>query len=129
MPKKDTPFTSAVTSAVTPTPISIRCYPASLCRERQSANGRSFQSVSFMFDGAWASFLLTDSDSIKPSTRMNGDPIPGRVDLVLGDPEDVRFCSIRNEEANTYERKALFNRTIKAAIDEDKQAFLRTIAI
>lgn len=103
-------------------------YPEALCRKQKSKYDNSFfRSISFRFKDAWASFPLPE-DRITQSTRRNGEAIPNRLALNLGDSEDIRFVSIRKDD-NSYERKPFFNRTIKSLIDSEKHEYLRSIAL
>ena len=117
-----------ISPATDPSVISVRNYPSKLCRERQSKDGVStFRSISFMYDGTWANFIAYDED-LKPSVRRSGEVIPDRLDLTLGNPDDVRFVSVQTGK-DTYERKAMFNRTILNSIMLDRQTYLRSIAV
>lgn len=103
-------------------------YPEALCRMQKSkADNSVFRSISFRFKDAWASFALPE-DAVSPSVRRNGEAIPNRLALNLGDSEGIRFVSVKTGE-DTYERKPFFNRTIKSLIDSGKQEYLRSIAI
>ena len=117
-----------ISPATDPSVISVRNYPAKLCREHPSKDGvNTFRSISFMYDGSWASFIAYDDDLV-PSVRRDGEIIPNRLDLTLGDPDDVRFVSVKTAE-DTYERKAMFNRTILNSITSNRQTYLRSIAV
>ncbi len=103
-------------------------YPEALCRQHKSkADNSVFRSISFRFKDAWASFALPE-DAVSQSVRRNGEAIPNRLALNLGDSEAIRFVSVRTGE-DTYERKPFFNRTIKSLIESGKQEYLRSIAI
>ena len=103
-------------------------YPDALCRKHMSkGNSSAFRSISFPFNGSWASFAISE-DAVSQSVRRNGEIIPNRLTLNLGSSEDVRFVSIRADD-NTFTRKPFFNRTIKSLIDDEKKAYLRSIAI
>ncbi len=106
----------------------IVTYPESLCRTQHAKNDNSvFRSISFRFKDAWATFALPE-DHVTPTVRRNGETVPNRLTLHLGDSEDVRFVSIKKDD-NSYEKKPFFNRTIKSLIDSEKHEYLRSIAI
>ncbi len=103
-------------------------YPSKLCRKQQSKYDDShFRSISFRFKNAWASFVLSE-DNVSPAKRRDGRTIPNRLNLDLGDSEDIRFVSVKKDD-DTYERKPFFNRTIKSIIDGEKKDYLRSIAL
>lgn len=103
-------------------------YPEALCRQQRSkADNSVFRSISFRFKDAWASFALPE-DAVSQSVRRNGEAIPNRLALNLGNSEDVRFVSVKTGD-DTYVRKPFFNKTIKSLIDNGKQEYLRSIAI
>ncbi len=102
-------------------PVSIRNYPASLCREQHSKDSdETFHSISFIYNGSWASFILNDGDTITPSTRRGGEPIPDHFDLSLGLSDDIRFVSIKVDE-DSYERKPMFNGTIQLRLKRNER--------
>ncbi len=118
-PNSETPAASLV---------SVRNYPAALCRVHTSQDGsNSFHSISFIYQGSWASFILED-ENILPSTRRNGEEIPDHVNLTLGAPDDVRFVSVKSGE-DEYDRIAMFNKTIMSSITNARQAYLKSIAV
>ncbi len=103
-------------------------YPEALCRKQQSKTDNSiFRSISFRFKDTWATFPLPE-DCITQSVRRNGEVIPNRLALNLGNSEDIRFVSVRKDD-NTYERRPFYNRTIKNLIDSEKHDYLRSIAL
>lgn len=106
----------------------IVTYPEALCRKQKSKTDNSvFRSISLRFkEGTWGSFPLSET-AVKQAVRRNGEVIPNRLTLDLGDSEDIRFLSIRTN-TGSYERKPFFNRTIKALIDNGKRDYLRSIA-
>ncbi len=108
------------------TTIKIRNYPASLIYDHTSPSG-AFQSLSFKFHEAWCSLILP-ADSISQSINRNGEPIEGRFNISLGDPNDVQTVSVQQNDSS-YKRTPMFNRTIFAAISENRQEYLRSIAI
>lgn len=115
-------------ATVAPAVSSVRNYPSALCRKQKSKNGRNtFYSISFMFKDAWSTFILNDED-LSPSKRSDGTIIENRNDLNLGEPDDVRFVSMKTGP-DTFERKALFNSTIASAIADGHKAWLRSIAV
>jgi len=109
--------------------LEIRNYPISLIHEHTSdEDGSVFYSLSFRWKDSWAS-LLIPKDAISPSIMRNGKPIEGRLNITLGDPEQIRNVSIMSDESNgEYERKPLYNRTILSAIRSSKESYLRAIA-
>ena len=109
--------------------LEIRNYPISLIHEHTSdEDGSVFYSLSFRWKDSWAS-LLIPKDAISPSIMRNGKPIEGRLNITLGDPEQIRNVSIMSDESNgEYERKPLYNRTILSAIRSSKENYLRAIA-
>lgn len=122
MPKTTQPPTSVKSNDC------IISYPEALCRKHMSKdNNSAFRSISFPFNGAWASFAISE-DAVSQAVRRNGEIIPNRLNLNLGSSEDVRFVSVRADD-NTFTRKPFFNRTIKSLIDDEKKAYLRSIAM
>jgi len=109
--------------------LEIRNYPISLIHEHTSdEDGSVFYSLSFRWKDSWAS-LLIPKDAISPSIMRNGKPIEGRLNITLGDPEQIRNVSIMSDESDgEYERKPLYNRTILSAIRSSKESYLRAIA-
>lgn len=109
--------------------LEIRNYPISLIHEHTSdEDGSVFYSLSFRWKDSWAS-LLIPKDAISPSIMRNGKPIEGRLNITLGNPEQIRNVSIMSDESNgEYERKPLYNRTILSAIRSSKESYLRAIA-
>ncbi len=109
--------------------LEIRNYPISLIHEHTSdEDGSVFYSLSFRWKDSWAS-LLIPKDAISQSIMRNGKPIEGRLNITLGDPEQIRNVSIMSDESNgEYERKPLYNRTILSAIRSSKESYLRAIA-
>lgn len=96
----------------------IRSYPAALCREHKK-DGRTFHTLSFRFRDAWASIILPP-DSISSSSE-------GRVDILLGREDDVKFASIADGE--NYKSLPMFCSSIRKFISENKQNYLKSIAI
>ena len=109
--------------------LEIRNYPISLIHEHTSdGDGSVFYSLSFRWKDSWAS-LLIPKDAISQSIMRNGKPIEGRLNITLGDPEQIRNVSIMSDESNgEYERKPLYNRTILSAIRSSKESYLRALA-
>ena len=103
-------------------------YPAALCRQFKSKFDDSvFRSISIRLkDGSWGTFTLSES-AVRPAVRRNGELIPNKVTLYLGDSEDVRFVSVRSGDMS-WERKPYFNRSLKQLINNDAKSFLRSIA-
>ena len=111
----------------------LRNYPGALIRTRPSKDGTGkFNSVSFIYQGSWASVILDDS-AMSPSKRRDGSEISEHYDLCLGDPDEVRWVSVRagddDESGSDYKRIPMFNRTIEASIAESRMAYLRSIAV
>ncbi len=109
--------------------LEIRNYPISLIHEHTSCeDGSVFYSLSFRWKDSWAS-LLIPKEAISQSIMRNGKPIEGRLNITLGDPEQIRNVSIMSDDTSgEYERKPLFNRTILSAIRSSKESYLRAIA-
>lgn len=119
---------ASVSGVDAPAVSSVHAYPSALCRKQKSKNGRNtFYSISFMFKDAWSTFILNDED-LSPSKRADGTIIENRNDLNLGEPDDVRFVSMKTGP-DTFERKALFNSTIASAIADGHKAWLKSIAV
>jgi len=116
---------------VSPATVEIRNYPASLIYDHTSSDGSIFRSLSFRFKEAgreaWASLVLP-TGSVSQSVTRNGQPIEGRLNISLGNPDDVQNVSVQQED-NSYKRTPMFNRTIIAAIAESRQEYLRRVAI
>ncbi|WP_196812549.1 hypothetical protein [Butyrivibrio sp. XPD2002] len=83
--------------------------------------------LSFRWKEAWASLILPEENVFQSITRK-GEYIDGRLDVILGDPEEVRTVSVLQED-NTYKPTPMFNRTILSAINKSKQEYLRSIAV
>lgn len=108
--------------------VSILNYPSSLCREHASKDGvGSFHTISFNYNGSWASFILND-DQLSQSIRRDGESIPDHFNLSLGKASDVRFVSVKTGD-DEYQRLPMFNSTILSSISESRQAYLRSIAV
>lgn len=107
--------------------VEIKNYPASLIRNHKSEDGDEFSTLSFKWHDRWCSCILS-AGAISQSTTRKGKSIDGRLNVTLGDPEQVRNISIL-EDDNTYKRKAMFNRSILSAITENRQEYLRSIAV
>ena len=108
-------------------PVILRNYPAALCRERIAEGDYQFHSVSFKFGNSWASFII-DKEFIQQATRRNGDVIPNRVNIMLGEPDDVRIVSVSAGDGN-FDRRPMFNSTVCSAVIADKKDYLRSIAV
>lgn len=108
--------------------LEIKNYPVSLIHEHASSDdGSIFYSLSFRWKDSWAS-LLIPRDCISQSIMRNGRPIEGRLNITLGDPEQIRNVSIMSEDSSGYKRKPLYNRTILSAINLNKSNYLKAIA-
>lgn len=93
--------------------VSIKNYPVALCREHTSRDGtNSFHSVSFIYQGSWASFIIKD-ENLTFSTRCDGEANPDHFNLALGEPDDVHFVSVKTG-GDEYNRIPMFNSTIEA---------------
>ncbi len=107
--------------------VEIRNYPTSLIHDYTSSDGSVFHSLSFRWKDAWASLILP-GESVSQSVMRNGKPIEGRQNIILGDPEQIRNVSVRQEDGS-YSRVPVFNRSILSAITASRQEYLRSIAI
>ena len=107
--------------------VEIRNYPTSLIHKHKNKDGSEFTSFSFLWKKNWASCVLP-SGALTPSTTQKGKAIDGRMNISLGDPEQVRNVSIQKDN-NTYQRIPLFIRSILSAITENRQVYLRSIAV
>jgi hypothetical protein len=108
--------------------LEIRNYPVSLIHEHISSEDKSvFYSLSFRWKDSWAS-LWIPKDAISQSLMRNGKPIEGRLNITLGDPEQIRSVSIMSDDSSGYKRKPLYNRSILSAIRASKESYLRAIA-
>lgn len=125
MPKKSK---SDSTANSTPSSLMIYNYPQSLCHQHSNPDGTIFHSISFRYKDSWASFIV-DENSIQQATRRNSDVIPSRVNISLGDPEDVRSVSILADDGETYISQPMFNSTIYSSIAAGRKDYLRSIAI
>ena len=113
----------------TPSNVTINHYPQTLCHQHSGPNGSIFHAISFKYHDAWASFIVADENSIHQSVKRNGDIIPGRVDVILGAPDDVRSVSILADDGETYISQPMFNSTISSSIASDRKDYLRSIAV
>ena len=107
--------------------VEIRNYPASLIHKHKNEDGSEFESFSFLWNKNWASCVLPPG-ALTQSTTRKGEAIEGRMNISLGDPEQVRNVSIQKDD-NTYQRTPMFNRSILSAISESRQDYLRSIAV
>ena len=108
--------------------IEIRNYPASLIHDHVSSeDGSVFKTLSFRFKDAWASLILPEG-SVTQSVTRKGKTIEGRQNVMLGNPEQIRNVSILKDD-DTYQRTPMFNRSILSAISENRQEYLRSIAV
>lgn len=71
----------------------VNYFPEKLCRKRVSKSNNQFVSVSFLFKDAWASVALSPA-LLKASTNRNGETIPERFNLFLGDRYQYRNVSV-----------------------------------
>ena len=109
--------------------LEIKNYPVSLIHEHTSSEGESFYTLSFRWkEMGWAS-LIINKDAISQSLMRNGKPIEGRLNVTLGDPEQIRNVSIMSDDnSGEYIRKPLYNRSILSSILSSKEKYLRAIA-
>lgn len=103
-------------------------YPTKLVREHTGKNGHIFHSLSFMFKDRWASFIVNE-DRIKPVTLSNGDVVDGKVSVELGEASDITMVSLPNDDGLSFRRQPFFNSSIAECIHQNKQDYLRSIAI
>ena len=115
------------TDTEVPATVEIRNYPSSLIYEHISSSGSKFKSLSFRFRNSWASLLLREG-STSQSFMRNGSPIPSRVNVDLGSPDNVQFVSVQQDDAS-FKRIPMFNKTILSAISESRQDYLQSIAV
>ena len=107
--------------------VEIKNYPASLIHDHTSEDGSVFHSLSFRWKDAWASLILP-AGSTSQSVMRNGIPIEGRLNIKLGDPEQIQNVSVLQNDS-TYQQTPMFNRTILSAITANKKEYLRSIAV
>ena len=112
--------------AKTPNTLSFT-YPTKLIREHIGKNGHSFHSLSFMFRDKWASFIVNE-DSISPFTSRNGDAVDGKVSIELA-ADDITMVSLPDDDGLSFRRQPFFNSSIAECIRQNKQDYLRSIAI
>ena len=117
----------AKTNHTTNSVVEIRNYPTSLIHKHKNEDGSEFESFSFLWNKNWASCVLPPG-ALTQSTTRKGEAIEGRMNISLGDPEQVRNVSIQKDD-NTYQRKPMFNRSILTAVSESRQDYLRSIAV
>ena len=115
------------TDSASPDKVEIRNYPSSLIYEHVSPDGSIFRSLSFRFKNSWASLFLPEN-STSQSIMRNGNPISGRVNIDLGEPDRVQNVSVQQDDAS-FKRVPMFNKTILSAISESRQDYLRSIAV
>ena len=109
--------------------LQVRNYSSSLVREHESVFGdKPFMTVSFRYKDRWGSFII-NPDDLEPSMRRDGEEIPNRINITLGDPDDVRMVSLTTSDGNGFTNQAMFNRTIMQSIQSSKHEFLKSIAI
>ena len=107
----------------------IRNYPKTLCHEHISGlDNHKFYAVSFKFMNDWASFIIGEDD-VQQATRRNGDIISDCVNILLGDPDDVRHVSVSANDGEGYINQPMFNRTICSSIAANRKNYLRSIAV
>lgn len=94
------------------TSLHVRNYPSSLCREHESVYGdETFMTVSFRFEDRWGSFIV-NPDDLEASVRRDGEEIPGRLNINLVDPSDVRMVLLTADDGIGFVNQAMFNSTI-----------------
>ena len=102
--------------------VEIKNYPTSLIHDHTSEDGSVFHSLSFRWKDAWASLILP-AGSTSQSVMRNGIPIEGRLNIKLGDPEQIQNVSVLQDDS-TYQQTPMFNRTILSAIMANKKRIL-----
>lgn len=111
------------------TSLRVRNYPSSLCREHESVyDDEPFMTVSFRFEDRWGSFIV-NPDDLEASVRRDGEEIPGRLNINLGDPSDVRMVSLTADDGIGFVNQAMFNSTIMKSIQNSRKEYLKSIAI
>ena len=103
-------------------------YPSKLVREHTGRNGHIFHSLSFMFKDKWASFIVNE-ESIQPITLKDGNVADGKVSIELGAADEITMVSLPNEDGQSFRRQPFFNSSIVECIRQNKQDYLRSIAI
>lgn len=108
--------------------VEIQHYPESLIREHPSNfDDGTFLTLSFRFRDKWASFILDESE-VEQSMRSNGQVIPGRINISLGDPDEIRNVSIQ-EDGGEYVNQPMYNKSIYAEIMRNRRRYLEQIVI
>lgn len=125
MSKKNT----ATNPAASDSALQVKNFPASLCRRHQSQyDGSEFMSISFRYQDRWASVII-DEDSLEPSLRRNGEELPDRFNIVLGDPDEIRNVSLSSEDGESYVNQPMYNRTILDSILSSRREFRKSLAV
>ena len=108
--------------------VEIQHYPENLIREHPSNfDDGTFLTLSFKFRDKWASFILDESE-VEQSMRSNGQVIPGRLNINLGSPEEIRNVSIQSDNGE-YVNQPMYNKTIYAEIMRNRKRYLEQIVI
>ena len=85
-------------------------------------------SISFRYQDRWASVII-DEDSLEPSLRRNGEELPDRFNIVLGDPDEIRNVSLSSEDGESYINQPMYNRTILDSILSSRREFRKSLAV
>lgn len=117
----------AKTNHTVSTVVEIKNYPASLIHRHKSDNGDEFNSLSFRWKDQWASCILP-TEAVSQSTSRKGETIEGRMNISLGEPDQVRNVSIQMPDSS-YKRTPMFNRSILSAITSQRESYLKSIAV
>ncbi len=116
-------------SSIDDSSIEVRNYPSSLCRTHQSQyDDSTFMTLSFRFKDKWASFII-DSCDLEPSMRRNGEELPDRFNVILGNPDEIRNVAISSEDGIGFINQPMYNRTIRDAILQSRKEYVKAIAI
>lgn len=107
--------------------VEIRNYPTSLIHKHKNEDGSEFESFSFLWNKNWASCVLPPG-ALTQSTTRKGEAIEGRMNISLGNPEQVRNVSIQKDD-NAFQRTPMINRSILTAVSESRHEYLRSIAV
>jgi len=117
----------AKTHPTTNSIVEIKNYPEKLIHRHKSAESGETCSVSFFWNNKWASFWV-NPEAVSQSVTRKGESLKGKMTISLGNPEDVRTISVQ-ESDSSYKRQPMFNRTILAEITNQRENYLKSIAI
>ncbi len=108
--------------------VEIQHYPESLIKEHPSNySDGTFLTLAFKFRDKWASFILDESE-VEPSMRSNGEVIPGRFNINLGDPDAIRNVSVQSDN-DEYVNQPMYNRSIYREIMLNRRNYISQIVI